>query len=309
MQDANGWEWDGGTACAFLLKAVTGSQQKRLIFLLFFPALVCSIVCWLPSLFPSDVRSIRNTKKRQHLACAIIFEHLMQHVLEMNASFVCYVRVWHVPLFFICSLAFSWSLFFSRFFCWFVCCYCCLFHSLCSCSIFNAYTKCAFPQWVPVCVCATLIQRLARSMLASRLRCMHWVLRYQKLHRFMLDDGNATYKKNRNEEAFCPQVRIRDHQIQRISLSAFERSHHRYMETYVRFSIFAQQFFMFVVSEYSNEDAEWAFLEVTHFFPYSKWDQDLNLSQMLTLLQIYAVKGSSSWLVRSQKHFFCAKMK
>lgn len=72
----------------------------------------------------------------------------------------------------------------------------------------------------------------------------------------MLDDGNATYKKNRNEEAFCPQVRIRDHQIQRISLSAFERSHHRYMETYVRFSIFAQQFFMFVVSEYSNEDAE-----------------------------------------------------
>lgn len=114
MQDANGWEWDGGTACAFLLKAVTGSQQKRLIFLLFFPALVCSIVCWLPSLFPSDVRSIRNTKKRQHLACAIIFEHLMQHVLEMNASFVCYVRVWHVPLFFICSLAFSWSLFFSR---------------------------------------------------------------------------------------------------------------------------------------------------------------------------------------------------
>lgn len=126
-------------------------------------------------------------KKRQQLACAIIFEHLMQHVLK-RSSFVCCVRVWHVPLLYLFSRTFS-SVCFARsirvssfLFCFHFCFH--FFSSLHCSTIFNAYLyiymECAFCQCVQ-CTCIHNVICYHNGLFnASITSLMHWSILRRK---------------------------------------------------------------------------------------------------------------------------------
>lgn len=142
----------------------------------------------------------------------------MQHVLDLetNASFVCYVRVWHVPLFFICSRvrtiviflfilcvrAIAFCFFFSsiQFFFFFSCSSsfdCCLLY------IFNARVPfdCVYARtkgFECIRMRENSMHCMVFGIVINLLKCIHCMK--------IINDK----EKESNEEAFCPQERIRD---------------------------------------------------------------------------------------------------